>query len=360
MKKLTVKFDTRAISPDVDPSRSYTLHLLDRPVYDESQVFREVVKEKTLPFDEDMLKFAFLCVLKTMTQKVAADCIPRKIGNHLKFLPTIRGKVKGPYSPYDPKTCSTAIVVQSLSGLEKVVNMDYIQFVNVRQGVKAVVRKVTWRGAEETGKIMPGRQIRATGDNLLWLDGDSVELSWKLPDGTEATATVTSIVEADSDVDNIILDWPDALDGVATGTEVKFRFLLRGGIEDAEPQPSDVSATVIEAEPGPGPTPTGPTVTAINGGGVFYAGDNRIEGTNIRFADAHPASHIVLKNGEGQAVTGVELTDQGTASETEFHVIVADNEGTLADGADYTWEFAMVDSENNPVTVTKTARWVSE
>ena len=77
MNKLTVKFDTRAISTDVDPSRSYTLHLLDRPVYDESQVFREVVKEKTLPFDEDRLKFAFLCVLKTMTQKVAADCIPR-------------------------------------------------------------------------------------------------------------------------------------------------------------------------------------------------------------------------------------------------------------------------------------------
>ena len=122
MSKLIVKFDTHAISTDVDPSRSYTLQLLDRPVYDDSLVFREVVKEKTLPFDEDMLKFAFLSVLKTMTQKVAADCVPRKIGNYLKFLPTIRGKVKGPYSPYNPQTCSTAIVVQSLSGLEKTVN----------------------------------------------------------------------------------------------------------------------------------------------------------------------------------------------------------------------------------------------
>ena len=80
----------------------------------------------------------------------------------------------------------------------------------------------------------------------------------------------------------------------------------------------------------------------------------------MRFADAHPASHIVLKNGEGQAVTGVELTDQGTASETEFRVNVLDNEGTLADGADYTWEFAMVDSQGNPVTVTQTASWVAE
>ena len=137
MSKLIVKFDTHAISTDVDPSRSYTLQLLDRPVYDDSLVFREVVKEKTLPFDEDMLKFAFLSVLKTMTQKVAADCVPRKIGNYLKFLPTIRGKVKGPYSPYNPQTCSTAIVVQSLSGLEKTVNTANIQFVNVREGLKA-------------------------------------------------------------------------------------------------------------------------------------------------------------------------------------------------------------------------------
>ena len=115
-----------------------------------------------------------------------------------------------------------------------------------------------------------------------------------------------------------------------------------------------------DLDPGPEPTPADPTVTAINGGGTFYAGSNTVHGTNMKFADAHPASHIVLKDGEGQAVTGVTFADEGTASETEFGVIVADNEGSLADGADYTWEFAMVDAENNPVTVTHTARWVSE
>ena len=133
----------------------------------------------------------------------------------------------------------------------------------------------------------------------------------------------------------------------------------RGASADAPLFATNVLNITVLAGETP-PEPSTPTVTAINGGGVFSAGDNTVHGTNMRFADAHPASHIVLKNGEGQVVTGVAFTDQGTASETEFHVIVADNEGTLADGADYTWEFAMVDSQGNPVTVTKTARWVSE
>ena len=351
MSKLLVKFDTHAISTDVDPSKSYTLHLLDRPVYDDSLVFREVVKEKTLPFDEDMLKFAFLSVLKTMTQKVAADCVPRKIGNYLKFLPTIRGKVKGPYSPYNPQTCSTAIVVQSLSGLEKSVNTANIQFVNVREGLKAAVKKVTWRGAEETGKIMPGRQIRATGDNLVWLDGDSIELSWKLPDGTEATATITSIVEADSDVDNIILDWPTVLDGVATGTKVTFTFYLRGGVEDAEHQPSKVSAVVIDAEPGPGPT-----VTAINDG-TFSAGNCIVTGAHMRFTDSDPGGHLVIKDPDGTEVSAMISTDaEIPVTETRFALSIDEGQ-PLTDGASYTFTFDMLDADGQPVTVTHAARW---
>ena len=357
MSKIIVKFDTHAISTDVDPSKSYTLHLLDRPIYDDSQVFREVVKEKTLPFDEDMLKFAFLSVLKTVTQKVAADCVPRKIGNYLKFLPTMRGKVKGPYSPYNPQTCSTAIVVQSLSGLEKSVNTANIQFVNAREGLKAAVKKVTWRGAEETGKIMPGRQIRATGDNLVWLDGDSVELSWELPDGAEATATITSIVESDSDVDNIILDWPAVLDGVATGTKVTFTFYLRGGLEDAEHQPSKVSAVVIDAEPGPGPTPTQPTVTNI-GEGWFHAGaGNVITGANMRFADAFPGNHILIKDAQGTDMEAMISTDaEIPVTETRFALSIDEGQ-PLTDGEEYTFEFDMVDGDDQPVTVTHAARW---
>ena len=105
--KERVKFETSKISSDIDPSGSYKLHITERPIYDETRVFGEVVTEKHLPFDEDLLQFAFLAVLTTVSKKVSKDCNPRKIGNYLKFLPTIRGKVKGPYSAYNPATCST-------------------------------------------------------------------------------------------------------------------------------------------------------------------------------------------------------------------------------------------------------------
>ena len=54
MAKLIAKFDTVPVNPAIDPEGGYLLRLRDRPVYDESQVFEEVVKEKTLPIDKDI------------------------------------------------------------------------------------------------------------------------------------------------------------------------------------------------------------------------------------------------------------------------------------------------------------------
>ena len=135
MAKLIAKFDTVPVNTAIDPEGGYQLRLRDRPVYDESQVFEEVVKEKTLPFDKDMLEFSFLAVLKTMAQKVSRDCNPRRVGNYLKFTPTLRGKVKGMYSAYNPQTCSSAIVISSMKGLEKAVDTDFVSFVNSREGI---------------------------------------------------------------------------------------------------------------------------------------------------------------------------------------------------------------------------------
>ena len=261
--KERVKFETSKISSDIDPSGSYKLHITERPIYDETRVFGEVVTEKHLPFDEDLLQFAFLAVLTTVSKKVSKDCNPRKIGNYLKFLPTIRGKVKGPYSAYNPATCSTAIVIQSLSGLEKSVDMDYIQFVNARQGVKGVVKKLAWLGSSVDGQAKRGEKFLATGDNLTWLDGDRIEFSWARSDGSIATGTITTVA-SDSDVNHIVFDWPSALDGVADGTEVTFTFYLRGGIEEAEPNPSHKTVTVLAGDT---PGPSGPVFTKVTAPG---------------------------------------------------------------------------------------------
>ena len=199
------------------------------------------------------------------------------------------------------------------------------------------------------GTLFTGAGVIVQGRNL-WAVGDTNRVIFDEVGGDDSVVVSAFTYQGDG---LLTFAWPAAL-------EAGKRYTLTVERTDANGVTRIATGKLVDVVAGATPVPTTPTVTAINGGGVFYAGDNRIEGTNIRFADAHPASHIVLKNGEGQAVTGVAFTDQGTASETEFHVIVADNEGTLADGADYTWEFAMVDSQGNPVTVTKTARWVSE
>ena len=145
MAKIIAKFDTVPVNAAIDPTGGYTLKLKDRPIYDESQVFEEVVKEKTLPFDKDMLEFAFLAVLKTMALKVSRDCNPRKVGNYLKFTPTLRGKVSGPYSPFNSATCTSAITITSLAGLEKAVDRDYVTFTNAKAGVKVTINASSWK-----------------------------------------------------------------------------------------------------------------------------------------------------------------------------------------------------------------------
>ena len=106
--------------------------------------------------------------------------------------------------------------------------------------------------------------------------------------------------------------------------------------------------------------PTGPTVTAINDG-TFHAGaGNVVTGANMRFADELPGDHVLIKNRTGDDMEAMISTDTDVpVTETGFALNI--DEGTpLTDGEEYTFEFEMVDSAGQPVTVTHTARWQSE
>ena len=107
----------------------------------------------------------------------------------------------------------------------------------------------------------------------------------------------------------------------------------------------------------PGPTPTGPTVTAINDGTFHAGGGNVVTGANMRFADAFPGNHLVVKDGGGEDVGMMISTDEGTpVTETRFALNI-DEGSPMTDGEEYTFEFEMLDAEGVPVTVTHTARW---
>ena len=114
---------------------------------------------------------------------------------------------------------------------------------------------------------------------------------------------------------------------------------------------------VVDPEPEPEPEPTVPTVSAINGG-TFHPGDgNTVTGANMRFADNSPASHVILKDSEGNTLA-VNFADDGSeeATEESFGLSISPNQ-ELAYHEEYTFEFEMVDSAGHPVTVTCTACW---
>ena len=105
------------------------------------------------------------------------------------------------------------------------------------------------------------------------------------------------------------------------------------------------------------PPPTGPTVTAVNDGTFHAGGGNVVTGANMRFTDALPGDHIVIKDEMGDDMEAMISTDDEVpVTEARFGLNI--DEGTpLTDGAEYTFEFSMLDAEGRPVTVTKTARW---
>lgn len=246
MAKIIAKFDTVAVNPAIDPTGGYTLKLKDRPIYDESQVFEEVVKEKTLPFDKDMLEFAFLAVLKTMALKVSRDCNPRKVGNYLKFTPTLRGKVSGPYSPFNSATCTSAITITSLAGLEKAVDRDYVTFTNAKAGVKVTINRVSWVGSDEPNVIKKGEAFAAYGTNLMFnaAFGDTVTATWTDADGAEKTLALTP---GESDYEHMKFTWPEELNDVPVDAKIVLAFRTRGGIEDGDEQLNSKTVTVIAA-----------------------------------------------------------------------------------------------------------------
>ena len=119
---------------------------------------------------------------------------------------------------------------------------------------------------------------------------------------------------------------------------------------DPEPTPDP------DPDPEPEPTPTGPTVTAIDGG-EFHDGTNVVTGANMRFADAYPAAHVRILTGMGEEVSAMIGDDDSVEAGPEQFALSISVGQEMTPGAEYTFEFAMLDEDGEPVTVTQTARW---
>ena len=112
---------------------------------------------------------------------------------------------------------------------------------------------------------------------------------------------------------------------------------------------------VVDPVPPP-PPPTGPTVTAIDGG-EFHDGTNVVTGANMRFADAYPAAHVRILTAMGEEVSAMIGDDDSVEPGPEQFALSISVGQEMTPGAEYTFEFAMLDEDGEPVTVTQTARW---
>ena len=124
---------------------------------------------------------------------------------------------------------------------------------------------------------------------------------------------------------------------------------------------SGKTVTVVAGATPPGPTPpVEPTVTAINGGTFLEGGGTVVHGENMRFEDQYPGNHVVIKDSEGTDMGAMISTDESIPVTEESFGLTIDAGTPFTEGADYTFEFSMLDADGEPVTVTQTARYVSE
>jgi len=245
MNKLMVPFDTYAVNPALDPSGGYAMRLGEQQILEDDAVYEEVIKEETLPLSVKLLKFCVNAVLSATSKKTSQDCRPRRVGDEIKFVVGLRGKLAGPYGAFDTETCSAVVLATPMKGCVKKVDLSRVHLYNTRTGLKVTIDRITYEGStSEVGVIMKTKGIVVTGLNCQWLTGDSCTLVWTDGEGAVQTASITP---TSSSVTEMKFAWPTALNDVAAGTEIEFRFLTRGGIEEGEPQPNNKTVTVLAA-----------------------------------------------------------------------------------------------------------------
>ncbi len=231
--KKALAFDAMEINKAIDPSGGYYLRLqLSQPMEDYS-VFEDVAKEvpglnaKTIAYVVD-------AALSTTASKVAKDGIPRKLGDLIKFYPSVRGKIARASDAFDSKTCTAVVSHSVLKGVETKMDLNYVRFVNSRTGVVVTISSVMSVGGLNDGTITKGKEIRAYGQNLQFDSalGDSVEVKWS-EDGEEKS---TQLTPTQSDELSMSFSWSEDLSSIPDGTELTFVFTTRAGIQDAQSQ----------------------------------------------------------------------------------------------------------------------------
>ena len=250
-------------------------------------------------------------------------------------------------------TAANGINVRLYKGEDFKLTLDDFSFSYEDGGTLPKVDFVLSSPGNLRGEVVAGGEVSLQG-RMLHLDGDANTVVFKEEGAEGAPVVVDSFTAAGPDI--LSFDCPAALVAGKRYAVTATRTDENGVTRTSNAR----TVTVKEGATPPGPTPVGPEVTAINDG-TFHAGaGNVITGANMRFADAFPGNHILIKDAQGTDMEAMISTDaEIPVTETRFALSIDEGQ-PLTDGEEYTFEFEMVDSAGQPVTVTHTARWQSE
>ena len=207
-------------------------------------------------------------------------------------------------------------------------------------------------GGNTRGTVVSNAPVVIQGRNL-WAAGDTNKVYFNELDGEDEVEVSAFTSQGDG---LLAFAWP-------SGLTVGKRYAVTVERTDANGITRSATGKYVDVVAGatpPGPTPTGPTVTAINGGTFLEGGGCVVHGENMRFADAYPGNHVIIKDSEGTDMGAMISTDESIPVTEESFGLTIDAGTPFTEGAEYTFEFSMLDADDQPVTVTQTARYVAE
>lgn len=207
-------------------------------------------------------------------------------------------------------------------------------------------------GGNTRGTVVTGAPVVIQGRNL-YAAGDTNKVYFSEVDGEDEVEVDTFTSQGDG---ILVFAWPS---GLVAGKSYNVT-VQRTDVNGVSRVATGKTVTVVAGSTPPGPTPTGPTVTAINSGTFLEGGGTVVHGENMRFEDQYPGNHVVIKDSEGTDMGAMISTDESIPVTEESFGLTIDAGTPFTEGDEYTFEFSMVDADGQPVTVSQTARYVSE
>ena len=348
-----IMFSLRPIPPEISSKGGFYGVLSNRPTYTFDNIIAEARVRRGLSGDTKLLRSNMEMVFDTaveLTIKMGANC---RFDGYFLFRPVLKGWFKNKDSAFDPARQTVVLNATCLKDMK--IDTSGWTLHNVTQGAMPKISGICTLGHAEDETVTRGLDFQIVGERLTLLEGDTVMYVCQ-PAAGEAVEGEFAVRPAMCSGAVITCAWPAELDASMVGAKLTVIVRNRCGNPDAGPQKAERTVTIVAGEE-PGPTPVGPEVTAINDG-TFHAGaGNVVTGANMRFADAFPGNHILIKDAQGTDMEAMISTDaEIPVTETRF-ALNLDEGQPLTDGEEYTFEFEMVDADNRPVTVTSKARW---